>query len=113
MLKLSSRSVETRNFPSSPARMVMRVSDQLDRPKALRAREAFLVTEGKLPEGFGVYIALAKNAEALSDLPSQAKTIVLPDELSYVADGDVFRLQPIKNEMRVLYPRNSSHNHFL
>src|SRR5258708_5622367 len=113
MLKLSSRSVETRNFPSSPARMVMRVSDQLDRPEALRAREAFLVTDGNLPEGFGVYIALAKDAMALSGLPSQAKTMVLPDELSYLADGDVLRLWPKNNGLRVLYRRSSFHNHFL
>ena len=93
--------------------MVMRVSDQRDRPRALRAREAFLATEGNLPEGFGVYVALAKDAAALSDLPSQTKTMVLPDEFDYLADGDVLRLWPKSNAVRVLYRRNSFHNHFL
>ncbi len=65
MLTLSSRGVESRNLSDSPDRMVMRVSDQGDRPRALRAREAFLATEGNLPEGFGVYVALAKDAAAL------------------------------------------------
>ena len=74
--------------------MVMRVSDQRDRPRALRAREAFLVTEGNLPEGFGVYVALAKDAAALSGLPSETKTMILPDELNYLCDGDVLRLWP-------------------
>jgi His-Xaa-Ser system radical SAM maturase HxsC len=92
---------------------VIRVSSQQDRPKALRAREAFLVTKGNLPEGFGVYIAPARDAVVLRGLPSQTKTIVLPDELSYLADGDVLRLWPRKNEIRVLYRRNSFHNHFL
>ena len=68
MLTLSSRSVESRNLSGIPDRMVVRVSDQRDRPRALRAREAFLATEGNLPEGFGVYVALAKDAAALSDL---------------------------------------------
>jgi hypothetical protein len=49
--------------------MVMRVSDQRDRPRALRAREVFLATEGNLPEGIGVYVALAKDATALSRYP--------------------------------------------
>jgi hypothetical protein len=113
MLTLSSRNVESRNFPSSPSRIVMRVSNQPDRPKALRTREAFIVAEGNLPEGFGVYIAVAKDAVALGGLPSLTKTIVLPDELSYLADGDILRLWPEKHEIRVLYRRNSFHNHFL
>ncbi len=73
MLTLSSRAVESRNLSDSPARMVMRVTDQQDRPQALRAREAFLVAEGSLPEGFGVYLALAKHAAALDSLPSETK----------------------------------------
>jgi His-Xaa-Ser system radical SAM maturase HxsC len=89
------------------------VSDQRDRPRALRAREAFLVTDDDLPEGFGVYVALAKDAAALGGLPSQARTIVLPDTFAYLADGDVMRLWTKRNEVRVLYRRNSFHNHLL
>jgi hypothetical protein len=113
MLILSSRGVGSRNLSDISGRIVMRVSDQRNRPRALRAREAFLATEGKLPEGFGVYVALAKDAAALSSLPSQTKTMVLPDELNYLADGDVLRLWPKSNGVRVLYRRNSFHNHFL
>ena len=91
----------------------MRVSDQGERPKALREREAFLVTNDNSPEGFGVYIAVAKNAAVLKGLPSLTKTVVLPDELGFLGDGDVLRLWPKKQEIRVLYRRNSFHNHFL
>jgi His-Xaa-Ser system radical SAM maturase HxsC len=113
MLTLSSRGVESRNLSAIPDRMIMRVSDQRDRPRSLRAREAFLAVEGNLPEGFGVYLALAKDAAALRSLPSQTKTMVLPDEFNYLADGDVLRLWPQSNAVRVLYRRNSCHNHFL
>jgi His-Xaa-Ser system radical SAM maturase HxsC len=113
MLTLSSRGVESRNLSGSPARMVMRVSAQHDRPKGLRAREAFLITDGNLPEGFGLYMAFAKDAARFGGLPSQAKTIIIPDELGYLADGDVLRLWPKNNAIRVLYRRNSFHNHFL
>jgi len=91
----------------------MRVSGQRDCPWAFGACEAFLATEGNLPEGFDVYVALAKDAAALSSLPSQTKTMVLPDEFNYLADGDVLRLWPKSNGVRVLYRRNSFHNHFL
>jgi His-Xaa-Ser system radical SAM maturase HxsC len=113
VLTLSGRGVESRNLPDSPARLVMRVSDQRNRPRALRAREAFLATRGDLPEGFGIYVALAKDAAALGGLPPQTTTMVLPDSFDYLADGDVLRLWTKRNEVRVLYRRNSFHNHFL
>jgi His-Xaa-Ser system radical SAM maturase HxsC len=113
MLILSSRGVGSRNLSDIPGRIVMRVSDQRNRPRALRAREAFLATEGNLSEGFGVYVALAKDAAALSILPRQTKTMVLPDEFNYLADGDVLRLWPKSNGVRILYRRNSFHNHLL
>jgi His-Xaa-Ser system radical SAM maturase HxsC len=113
MLTLSSRNIEYRNFPGSLTRMVMRVSDQLGRPGSLRKHEAFLVTNEHPPEGFGVYIAMARNSPALGALSPETRTVVLPDGMSFIGDGDVLRLWPKKKEMRVLYRRNSSHNHFL
>jgi His-Xaa-Ser system radical SAM maturase HxsC len=113
MLKLSSRGIEGRNFSDCPTRLVLRVSTQSDRPQALRAREAFLVSGENLPEGFGVYLALANNAATLSQLPSKARAVVLPDDFQYLADGDVLRLWPQSNAVRVLYRRNSSYNYFL
>lgn len=113
MLTLSGRGVESRNLSDGPDRMVVRVTDQQDRPLALRAREAFLVAEGNLPDGFGIYLSLAKDAAALSRLPPEAKMMILPNEFHYLADGDVLRLWPKSNGVRVLYRRNSFHNHFL
>jgi len=113
MLTLSGRSIESRNLPDNPARMVMRVSDRQDRPRALRAREAFLVANGDIPDGFGIYIAFAKDVEALSSVPCQTKTMILPDDFGYLADGDVLRIWAKSSEVRVLYRRASFHNHFL
>jgi|ERR1019366_909208 hypothetical protein len=103
MLTLSGRGVNSQNLSDISDRMIMRLSDQRDRPLVLRAREAFLATEGSLPEGFGVYVALAKDAAALNNLPSQTKTIVLPDDFNYLANGDVLRLWPKSNAVRVLF----------
>jgi His-Xaa-Ser system radical SAM maturase HxsC len=113
MLTLSGSIIESHNLSDNPARMVVRLSAQQDRPLALRPREAFFMTGDNLPEGFGIYVALTRNAAALSRVPSNVKTMVLPDEFSYLADGDVLRLWPESNKVRVLYRRNSFHNHFL
>jgi His-Xaa-Ser system radical SAM maturase HxsC len=113
MLTLSSHSVRSLNFSDGPERMVVRVTNQQDRPRPLRAREAFLVGEGNLPDGFGLYLAIAKHAAALASLPSERKMVILPDDFHYLADGDVLRLWPKSNAVRVLYRRNSFHNYFL
>lgn len=113
MLTLSGRSIESRNLPDNPARIVIRLSTGQDRPRALRAREAFLVADGDIPDDFGIYISLEKDAEKLGNLSSHAKTIILPNDFSYLADGDVLRIWTKSNKVRVLYRRASFHNHFL
>ena len=113
MLKLSGRGIEGRNFSDCPTRLILRLSTKTDRPRALRAREAFLVTRENPPEGFRVYLAFASNAAMLSQLPVEVRTVVLPDDFHYLADGDVLRLWPQTSSVRVLYRRNSSYNYFL
>jgi len=89
----------------------VRICAQKDRPFPLREREAFLVTNGEVPEGFGAYITVGKDARRSA--PTGSKAIFLSDEFSYLADGDVVRIWPKNNQVRVLYRRNSHHNHFL
>jgi His-Xaa-Ser system radical SAM maturase HxsC len=113
MLKLSGRAVEGRNLADGPSRLVMRVTTQAGRPHPLRPNEAFLVTEGSLPDGFGIYLALEKDSSRLASLPSDARTMILPHEFDYLRDGDVIRVWPQTDRVRVLYRRNSFHNHFL
>jgi len=113
MLTLSSRRVESRNFPDNPSRMVVRLTSRQDRPRVLRAREAFLVSDDNIPEGFDIYLALEKNSSALRHLPPEAKVIIVPNEFHFLGEGDVLRLWPKSSEIRVLYRRNSLHNHIL
>jgi His-Xaa-Ser system radical SAM maturase HxsC len=113
MLTLAGRVLDQRNFASDVGPLVMRVSDQPHRPRPLRAREAFLVTDDSPPDGFGIYLALARDASGLEHVPPQAAVVVLPDAFEYLADGDIFRLSPKAYQLRVLYRRNSPHNSFL
>src|SRR5260370_39116757 len=68
---------------------------------------------GSLPQVFGTYITVAKGATVLSCLAPEVRSVILPNDLDYLADGDVIRLWPKAQAARVLYRRNSSHNHFL
>lgn len=89
-------------------RRIVRVSDDRNRPMALRSREAFLVAGDLIPDGFGWYIFVNRPAGAMG-----APTIELPAEFDYLADGDVLRLTPSKNGLRVLFRKNASINSFL
>jgi len=113
MLELAGRAVELRSIPVDTPSFVVRVSQQPERPRALRAREAFLAIAAPLPEGFGLYLAIKACAAALESLPAGTRTIILSDGFDYLADGDVMRVSPKTNGVRVLYRRASPHNHFL
>ena len=113
MLELAGRSLEMRGIPNDTPRFVIRISQQPERPRALRAREAFLASAGALPEGFGLYLAIKERSATLETLPPGAKAIVLPEGFDYLADGDVMRVSPKTNGVRILYRRASPHNHFL
>jgi His-Xaa-Ser system radical SAM maturase HxsC len=112
MLMLAGKLVEHCNFDPD-SRIVIRVADKEDRIATLRGAEAFLVRGNSLPEGFGAYIALAKDAAVLDRLPTVVRRVVLPNDFSYLAGGDVLRLWPAKNAVRTLYRRSSSYNSFL
>ena len=113
MLTLSGHVIDLVNIPNSAERIVVRVTDRPGRPSALRSQEAFLASDSDLPVGFFLYLALVKNAPALRGLPARTRIAVLPDTVDFLADGDVIRLTPEKGQFRVLYRRNSKHNHFL
>jgi His-Xaa-Ser system radical SAM maturase HxsC len=113
VLTLSSRRIVGRNLQGKSPRVVVRVTDQQTRPHALRSREAFLVAEGNPPPGFGIYLALAKNARALDGLPFGTPTVILPNDFSYLGEGDVLRLWTTDHDARVIYRRGSTHNSFL
>lgn len=106
----SNRSVLT-NFPSAPARQTMRLTTDARRPMPLRQAELFLWRGGELPEGYRAYAFLEGSGEPerIDALPS----IFLPEDFSYLEDGDVVSIRPERNTVRVLYRRNSPNNSFL
>lgn len=113
MLTLSSHARELRNFPREPGGQVMRVSTERNRPDPFREREAFLVNGGDVPLGFGAYVVVGAMSQSTVSFPTGSKVAVLANDFSYLRDGDVIRIRPRSNDVRVLYRRNSRHNNFL
>jgi His-Xaa-Ser system radical SAM maturase HxsC len=118
MLTLRGRGVEFRNVLGESGTLLVRLTEQADRPQGLRRREALLLNSGSLasgslPDGFRAYVAFDRDTKAISNFPKQGLFVILPDEYSYLADGDVIRLEPRNNAISALYRRNSLHNTFL
>jgi len=113
MLKLGGTDLEFRNWPADREKLIARVSDQPHRVRPLREGEAYLVKGETPPPGFRCYLAIRSHADLLAGLSDDEMQVVLPDEYDYLADGDVVRLIPGQNRIRVIYRRRSRHNSFL
>ena len=102
------------NLPDGPERLVVRLTDCADRPKPLRMREAFIVKSLEaVPAGFRCYIGFERDALQVASLCFGLPMALLPTELGYLRSGDIVRIQPTENRVRVLYRRTSANNHFL
>jgi His-Xaa-Ser system radical SAM maturase HxsC len=113
VLALSSRNAQFINMEQVASRRVIRLSQQSNLPQPLRRKHLFVVKNGEIPEGFYGYIFFGNAHALLETLPTDIAAIVLKDEYSYLADGDIIRIHPEKRELRVLYRRQSKHNSFL
>jgi hypothetical protein len=101
-------------MPDVGERLVVRLTDRADRPKPLRAREAFIVRSFEdVPAGFCCYIGFEPDARQVVSLCSGLPLALLPADLGYLQSGDIIRIHPSTNRVRVLYRRASGNNHFL
>lgn len=110
MLTLFSRRVELRGFDSDGARQVLRIRT-LSEPSNIGPQDAVLV-DREWDGDAGAAVIVLRRLQAL--IPASARrVIIVPDEFHYVSDGDVISLNVKRPAIRVLYRRNSPHNHFL
>jgi len=112
MLTLGGVGCQFEHFSDDIGRRVIRLTDRPDRPRPLREKEGFLVSDGDVPPGFACYVVLRSRVER-ADLPPDSPKVILPDEYSYLGAGDVVRFHPERGAIRVLYRRASPHNTFL
>lgn len=86
------------------------VSSNSNLPERLRSGYAFLSDSGETPAGFGVGLTKEAHPGAAGLSTNLYK---LPQELSYLSDGDVVRINPSNNSLHTLFRGNSRHNTIL
>jgi His-Xaa-Ser system radical SAM maturase HxsC len=78
--------------------------------KDVRRASAFLIREGSVPDGYRHYFMFERDACRCASLKVDAPLTVLSNELDYLDDGDIVRLNRANGMVRVLYRRSSPHN---
>lgn len=109
MLKLFSTSVTSLGEPTLCTSGVYRLSEDPIPSRAHGERELFVArgTDAFVPTGFSGYVFFEKPIDAPSN------SFLLERDLSYLKGGDVVKVVPKQNSLRVLYRRESRHNFFL
>lgn len=113
MLKLGGPILELRNLDRGTPKSIVRLTDRPDRPGPLREREAFLCSGDSAPEGFALYLVRESSAEEVSRRHPALPIVVVGEDFSYLAAGDIVRIWPARLSMRVLYRRASAYNSIL
>ncbi|MGA2175866.1 MAG: His-Xaa-Ser system radical SAM maturase HxsC [Verrucomicrobiota bacterium] len=110
MLKLSSTCVSPLSQVTEPEVTVRRVTVNPNFVRPLRSNEFLLFRKApeNIPPGFAGYLFFEKPSGAVP-----RNSFLLEQELSYLDEGDIVRLNQKRNSLRTLYRRNSPHNFFL
>lgn len=110
LLQLGGRSLRSLS-PVSNTPLLGRICEDPDVPLSERKREILLLRAptSDIPEGFLAYLMQAAVAP-----PCHARDVYhLAPEMHYLVHGDIVRISPLQQAIRVLYRRNSSSNSFL
>lgn len=109
MLKLSSNCVVPLGGVAQES-SIRRITTDLESPKDRRATDYFLVKDlsKTVPGDFAGYLFFFR---PLAGVPSNS--FLLEQDLSYLADGDIIRINPKRSALRTLYRRQSPKNALL
>ena len=89
---------------------VARVTTNRALPAALRDRQLLLADDGEDLSGYRGFAACLVRATSGDWRDAPDRVIALPADLSYLADGDVVRVNPVAGALWVMYRRASPHN---
>ncbi len=99
--------------PKVAATDIVRVSEDIFRPSALRQREGYIVRGDAVPPpGFKWYLVLG-DGEISARIPDSASVVHVPVSFSYIGDGDIARIHPQRGGFAVLFQRAAKHHAFL
>jgi His-Xaa-Ser system radical SAM maturase HxsC len=113
MLMLGSRNVSIQGFQGTARSLVLRVRSGGKQPTVLQINEALLADSQTAITPGQTVLTLERDAAAVSANSKVARLVVLPNNFSYLGDGDVLAVVLGRPSVRVLYRRLSLHNSFL
>jgi His-Xaa-Ser system radical SAM maturase HxsC len=113
MLKLGGKVIKIGNEIGAPNK-ILSVSTNAMLPSVLRASKLYLVKTSDIPTGFAHYLILDSQRELATHIPDTGSYTLVPDEYSYIGDGDIVRLSSHRGgDIRVLFRASSPHNSIL
>lgn len=113
MLKLGGKVIRIHAIDVQTDRTLLKVATSRDLPEVLRREMAYLVSDPQIPRGFAHYLLLETDRELIEALHSGSEYSLLPDDYSYIGDGDIVRLSADRQSIRVLFRASSPNNSIL
>ncbi|EJM60982.1 His-Xaa-Ser system radical SAM maturase HxsC [Pseudomonas sp. GM48] len=113
MLKLGGKIIRIHAVDVDKTITLAKVSTSRNLPEVLRREMAYMVSDNQIPQGFAHYLLVEKHRYLVDALPLDSDFSILPDDYSYIGDGDVIRLSADRQSIRVLFRASSPHNSIL
>lgn len=113
MLMLGSRNVSLKGFEQNARSRVLRLRQGGAEPVSLETNEALLASAETAITSGQTILTLERDATSVAARSNATRQIVLPNDFSYLGDGDVLAVVLERPAVRVLYRRQSLHNSFL
>lgn len=113
MLVLGSRNVSLKGFQDNARSLVLRVRSGTTQPTNLDAEEILFANPHTVIAPGQTVLTLERDAPTVAADSNASRLVVVPNDFSYLGDGDVVAVVLGRPAMRVLYRRQSPHNSFL
>jgi His-Xaa-Ser system radical SAM maturase HxsC len=113
MLKLGGKIIRIHAVDVQKDLTLLKVATNRSLPEVLRREMAYLVSDHQIPRGFAHYLLIEKHRELVEVLPSGSDYSLLPNDYSYISDGDIVRLSADRQTIRVLFRASSPNNSIL
>ncbi len=95
--------------PPSSGSILLALTKNKHLPSALAKSKGYIANDGEMPEGFGTIFHCTKP----TSVSANAHHFLLPDNLRYLDEGDVIRVNLSDGSFRVLFRKTSGHNSIL
>lgn len=115
MLKLAAFGIQPLS-ETTDGKIIARLSENLVLPKPLREKEILLIKDHppeQLPEGFRAYFIVDGPDKTVPKRYELSNVFLLPQDQSFLADGDVVSFDLERRTLRTQYRKNASFNALL